>query len=76
MELHYICLSSKDIHVHHCDSIIIKFNDVDYYNIGCQSKHLPGKLPTDDKDAAEIHNEYYNKHLSVIVHYYRKGLAN
>ena len=59
MELHYICLSPKDIHVHHCDSIII--NDVDYI-IGCQSKHLPGKLPTDDKDAAEIHNEYYNEH--------------
>ena len=63
MELHYICLSPKDIH--HCDCIIII--DVDY--IGCQSKHLPGKLPTDDRDAAEIHNEYYNEHLSVIVHY-------
>ena len=59
MELHYIYLSPKDI------TVTVLY--VDY--IGCQSKHLPGKLPMDDKDAAEIHNEYYNEHLSIIVNY-------
>lgn len=53
MELHYICLSSKDP-LHHCDYNNYYY-DMDY--IGYQSKHLPGKLPTDDKDAAEIHNK-------------------